>query len=150
MPVGESRMKKHKDLALYLKDRGLRMTLSKATLIQFFLDNQNRHIPFKELQNHLNKELPDVDRTTIYRNIEKFIALGVIQELALPNKGKVYQYIFDKKVHHYYICKSCGKTNKGNEKLFEKIEKALKDIHDFSKANLSILFYGLCTKCENK
>lgn len=143
-------MKKHEDLALYLKDRGLRMTPSKATLIQFFLDNQNRHIPLKELQNHLNKELPDVDRTTIYRNIEKFIGLGVIQELTLPNKGKVFQYIFDKKVHHYYICKSCGKTNKGNEKLFEKIEKALKDIHDFSKANLSILFYGLCTKCENK
>lgn len=141
-------MKKHKDLALYLKNRGLRMTSSKATLIQFFLDNQNRHVPLKELQDYLNKELPDIDRTTIYRNIEKFISLGVIQELDLPTKGKVYQYVFDKKVHHYYICKSCGKTNKGNQELFEKIEKALKDIHDFSKANLSILFYGLCSKCE--
>jgi Fur family ferric uptake transcriptional regulator len=141
-------MKKHKDLALYLKNRGLRMTSSKATLIQFFLDNQNRHVPLKELQDYLNKELPDIDRTTIYRNIEKFIGLGVIQELDLPTKGKVYQYVFDKKVHHYYICKSCGKTNKGNQELFEKIEKALKDIHDFSKANLSILFYGLCSKCE--
>lgn len=124
------------------------MTSSKEVLIQFFLDNQNRHIPFKELQDHLNKNLPDVDRTTIYRNIEKFISLGVIQELDLPTKGKVYQYVFDKKVHHYYICKSCGKTNKGDEELFQKIEKALKDIHDFSKANLSILFYGLCSKCE--
>ncbi len=143
-------MKKHKDLVLYLKNRGLRMTPSKETLIQFFLDNQNRHIPFKELQDHLNKNLPDVDRTTIYRNIEKFISLGVIQELDLPTKGKVYQYVFDKKVHHYYICKSCGKTNKGNEELFQKIEKALKDIHDFSKANLSVLFYGLCSKCESK
>lgn len=142
-------MKKHKELVQFLKTNGLRMTPSKEVLIQFFLDNQNRHIPVKEIQEHLFFTTPDVDRTTIYRNIEKFISLGLIQELDLPKKGKVYQFVFDKKVQHYYICKSCGKMNKGNEDLFNKIEKALKDIHDFSKANLSVLFYGFCSKCES-
>lgn len=124
------------------------MTPSKEILIQFFLDNQNTHIPFKELQDHLIEQLPDIDRTTIYRNIEKFIRLGLIQELDLLQKGKVFQYVFNKQVHHYYICKSCGKVIKGNEQLFKKIEKAIKDVHDFSKSNLSVLFYGLCSKCE--
>lgn len=143
-------MKKHKDLVLYLRSRGLRLTPSKQLLIQFFLDNHNRHIPFRELQDFMHKHLPEVDRTTIYRNIEKFISLGLIQELVLPKEGKVYQYTFDKKVHHYYICKACGKASKGNKELFGKIEKALKDIHGFSKANLSVIFYGLCTKCSVK
>lgn len=143
-------MKKHKDLVLYLKSHGLRMTSSKKLLIQFFLDNEHRHIPAQELQDFLNKHLPEVDRTTVYRNIEKFIALEVIQELTLPKKGKVFQYIFEKKPHHYYICKSCGKVIKGNEALFKKIEKALKDVHDFSKANLSVVFYGYCSKCDPK
>lgn len=142
-------MKKHKELVSFLKSKGLRMTPSKEKLIQFFLDNQTRHIPIKQIQDHLISALPNVDRTTIYRNIEKFILLGLIQELDLPKKGKVYQFVFDKKVQHYYICKSCGKMNKGNEDLFKKIEKALKDIHDFSKANLSVLFYGFCSKCES-
>ncbi|MBC7420402.1 MAG: transcriptional repressor [Bdellovibrio sp.] len=142
-------MKKHKELVSFLKSKGLRMTPSKEKLVQFFLYNQARHIPIKEIQDQLISTLPDVDRTTIYRNIEKFISLGLIQELDLPKKGKVYQFVFDKKVQHYYICKSCGKMNKGNEDLFKKIEKALKDIHDFSKANLSVLFYGFCSKCEN-
>jgi len=141
-------MKKHKDLVLYLRSRGLRMTASKQTLIQFFLDNQNRHVPFRELQSFMQESLPEVDRTTVYRNIEKFISLELIQELDLPKIGKVYQYIFDKKVHHYYICKFCGKSNKGNQELFNKIENALKDIHGFSKANLSVVFYGSCTKCS--
>lgn len=143
-------MKKHKELILFLKAKGLRMTASKKVLIQFFLDNKNRHVPFKELQKLLNEKVPDVDRATIYRNIEKFISLGLIQELNLPTKGKVYQYVYEKKMPHYYICKSCGKTNKGNEKLFEKIEQTLKDLHGFSKANLSVVFYGLCSKCEKK
>jgi len=143
-------MRKHKDLVLYLKSHGLRMTSSKKMLIQFFLDNQHRHIPVQELQDFIGEYLPEVDRTTIYRNIEKFIALGVIQELSLPKKGKIFQYIFDKKAHHYYICKSCSKVIKGNDNLFKKIEKALKDIHDFSKANLSVVFYGYCSKCDPK
>jgi len=124
------------------------MTPSKKLLIQFFLDNHSRHIPFRELQSFMHSKLPDVDRTTIYRNIEKFISLGLIQELVLPKTGKVYQYTFDKKVHHYYICKACGKASKGNKALFSKIEEALKDIHGFSKANLSVIFYGYCTKCS--
>jgi len=140
-------MKKHKDLVLYLKSKKLRMTPSKEVLIQFILDRQNRHVSLKEIQEHFATQLPEVDRTTIYRNIEKFVSLEVIQSLDIPRKGKVYQYVFDRKVHHYYICKSCGKVNKGNEDLFRKIEKALKDIHDFSKANLSVVFYGYCSKC---
>jgi Fe2+ or Zn2+ uptake regulation protein len=128
-----------------MRSRGLRMTPSKSLLIQFFLNNHNRHVPFKELQEFVQENLPNVDRTTFYRNIEKFIEMGLIQELNFPKTGKVYQYIFDKKVHHYYICKSCGKANKGHQALFNKIEDALKDIHGFSKAGLSVVFYGHCT-----
>lgn len=124
------------------------MTPSKQALIQLFIDNQNRHIPLKQVQDHVVGQIPGVDRTTVYRNLEKFVEIGVIQELDLPVKGKVYQFIFEKTVHHYYICKSCGRMNKGDENLFERIEKALKDIHGFSKANLSVLFYGLCSRCE--
>jgi Fur family ferric uptake transcriptional regulator len=141
-------MKKRDDLVAYLKSKGLRMTASKELLIQFFLDNQNRHIPSKELQEHIARHLPDVDRTTIYRNIEKLIELDLVQELLLPKMGKAYQFIFDSKVHHYYICKGCGEVKKGDEKLFSRIERALKDIHAFSKAKLSVVFYGYCSDCD--
>ena len=141
-------MKKRKDLLAYLKSKSLRMTPSKELLIQFFLDNQNRHIPSKELQKHVSRYLPEVDRTTIYRNIEKLIELELVQELNLPKIGKAYQFIFDSKVHHYYICKACGEVKKGDQKLFRRIEKALKEMHDFSKAKLSVVFYGSCSDCE--
>lgn len=97
----------------------------------------------------MTKRLAGIDRSSIYRNIETLKALDIIQELNLPQMGKRFQYVFDKRVHHFYICKACGKANRGNKELFGKIEGALKDIHGFSKANLSVVFYGYCAKCSN-
>jgi Fe2+ or Zn2+ uptake regulation protein len=102
----------------------------------------------EEFHIFLEKQQLGVDRSSVYRNIDVFQKLDIIQELNLPTIGKRYQYVLDKKVHHFYICKACGKANRGNQELFERIESVLKDVHGFSKANLSVIFYGLCSKCD--
>jgi len=140
-------MKTHKDLLAVLKSNKMRITPARRILLQFILDNKSRQISVQEIQDFLDKQLEGVDRSSVYRNIETFQQLDIIQEINLPKVGKRYQYVFDRKVHHFYICKSCGKSNRGNQELFSKIEEALKDVHGFSKANLSVVFYGRCAKC---
>jgi len=141
-------MLKHKDLIAILRSNGMRITPTRRVLLQFILDNKMRQIPQVEISQHLEKALPGIDRSSVYRNLEAFKDLNILQELDLPRIGKRYQYVLDRKVHHFYICKSCGKASRGNEELFKKIENALKDVHGFSKANLSVVFYGQCSKCE--
>ncbi len=140
-------MKKHKDLLEILRANKMRITPARRILLQFILDYKGRQIPLKEFYAFMEKSLPGIDRSSVYRNLEALKMLDIIQELDLKN-GKVYQYLLDRKVNHFYICKSCGKSHKGNQDLFKKIEHALKDIHGFSKAKLSVVFYGFCTKCE--
>lgn len=140
-------MKKHKDLTHVLKSNKMRITPARRILLQFILDNQNKQISLQDIQTFLDAKLAGVDRSSVYRNLETFKKLDIIQELNLPTQGKRFQYVFDRKVHHFYICKSCGRSHKGNEDLFKKIDAALKDIHGFSKANLSVVFYGYCSKC---
>ena len=140
-------MKKHKDLTHILKSNKMRITPARRLLLQFILDNQKKQLSLNDIQSFLDEKLAGVDRSSVYRNLETFKKLDIIQELNLPTVGKRFQYVFDRKVHHFYICKSCGKSNKGNEDLFRKIDAALKDIYGFSKANLSVVFYGYCSKC---
>src|SRR3954467_3582883 len=140
-------MKKHKDLLEVLRSNKMRITPARRLLLQFILDNKSRQLSMEEFQDFLEKQLVGVDRSSVYRNIDVFQKLDIIQELSLPTIGKRYQYVLDRKVHHFYICKACGKANRGNEELFRKIEGALKDVHGFSKANLSVVFYGYCSKC---
>lgn len=143
-------MKQHRDLISILKAKNLRLTPTRKGLIQFILDNKDRKISLQEITRFLDKTVAGVNRSSIYRNLELLKKLDLIQELNLPHKGKCFQYIFDKEVHHYFICKSCGKASKGNKELFQRIEQALNDVHGFSKANLSMVFYGICEKCKRK
>lgn len=143
-------MKNHKDLLQVLRSNNMRVTPLRRTLLQFILDNHHKQISLQEMQNHLDKKGLVTDRSSLYRNIENLKNLEVLQELNLPKLGKRFQYVLDKKVRHFYICKACGKSNRGNEVLFNKIENALKDVHGFSKANLSLIFYGLCLRCNKR
>lgn len=141
-------MKNHKDLLAILRTNKMRITPARRVILQFILDNHKRQISFQEIQKFLDKTLIGVDKSSIYRNLEAFQDLNIIQELTLPKLGKCFQYILDRKVHHFYICKACGKSQRGNDKLYQKIEAALKDIHGFSKGNLSVVFYGRCSQCS--
>ena len=141
-------MKKNRDLVSVLKSNNMRITPPRRLLLQFILDNKSKHVTAKDMQDYLDARIPNVDRSTVYRNVEAFKRLDILQELNLPTIGRCFQYVFEKKVHHFYICKSCGHLNRGNNSLFLKIEKALKDVHGFEKANLSVVFYGYCSKCR--
>jgi len=141
-------MKNHKDLLAILRTNKMRITPTRRVILQFILDNYKRQISFQEIQGFLDKTLKGIDKSSIYRNLEAFQDLNIIQELTLPKLGKRFQYILDRKVHHFYICKACGKSQRGNDELFEKIEAALKEVHGFSKGNLSVVFYGLCSQCS--
>ncbi len=140
-------MKKHRDLIAVLRSNKMRITPGRRVLLQFILDNHSRHMSLKQIHDFMDKNMPGVDRSSIYRNLEAFKKMHIIRELSLPNVGKRFQFVFDRQVHHYFICKACGKLNRGNEKLFRNIESALGGVPGFSKANLSVVFYGNCGKC---
>lgn len=141
-------MKKHRDLVSILKAKNLRLTPTRKALFQYILDHKSKQISLHEIYHFLEISVQGVNRSSVYRNIELLKKLDIIQEFSIPRKGKVFQYIFDKDVHHFYICKTCGKATRGNKELFSRIEKALKDVRGFSKANLSMIFYGFCESCE--
>ncbi|PIR22884.1 MAG: hypothetical protein COV44_05745 [Deltaproteobacteria bacterium CG11_big_fil_rev_8_21_14_0_20_45_16] len=141
------KMKKHIDLISVLKSKKMRITPARRALLQFILDNHKRHISLEEIQAFMDTKLSGIDRSSIYRNLEAFKRLDIIQELNPPGVGKRFQYVFDRKIHHYFICKSCSKLTRGKNELFKKIERALNTIAGFSQANLSAVFYSYCKNC---
>jgi Fur family ferric uptake transcriptional regulator len=141
-------MRKHKDLLAVLRHNRQRVTPARQILIQFFIDNHARPLSLQEIQAHLQDRLPGINRSSIYRNLEMLKTLSIIQELRVARKGRRYQFVFERPVHHFIICKACGKVSKGKPGFFEQVEKALQDVPGFKKANLSVTFYGYCGRCR--
>ena len=142
-------MRKHRDLVALLRSNGMRITEGRRLLLQFILDNSTRRITLAEIYAHLAREGSEMDKASVYRNLQTLKKLEVIQELKLPRVGKCFQYVLDRRVHHFYICKVCGKAKSGDRILFQRIEAALKDTHGFAKSNLSVVFYGTCARCAS-
>jgi Fur family ferric uptake transcriptional regulator len=142
-------MRKHKDLLAVLRHNRQRVTPARRILLQFLIDNYTQSLSLPEIQTHLQDRLPGINRSSIYRNLEMLKALSIIQEVRVPPRGRRYQFIFERPVHHFIICKACGKVIKGRRKFFEQVERALQTVHDFKKANLSVTFYGFCGRCRN-
>ena len=136
-------MRKHRDLQEILRASGMRITAGRRALLQLILDNRARRVGLREIHAHLDGR---IDRTSVYRNLIAFERLGIIQGLKLSGE-KTYQYVLDRKIQHFYICKACGHARRGNRRLFERIEAALQETHGFAKANLSVVFYGTCAAC---
>ena len=144
-----NKVKKHKDILDVLRHKNLRVTPARRMLLQFILDHRSRRISLREIHEFAQEALQGVDRSSIYRNIELFKRIEVIQELDLPDLGKHFQFIFDPRVHHYYICKACGRLNRSSAEVLKRVEAAFKGIHAFTETNLSVVFYGRCAGCMN-
>ncbi|MEN0058527.1 MAG: transcriptional repressor, partial [Bdellovibrio sp.] len=119
-----------------------------ALMLQYILDHSDKQMTLKEINDFLESKTSGVDRSSIYRNLESFKKLEIIREIKAKGVKKQFQYIFDQKIHDYFICKSCGKLVRGKRHLFIKIETALKAVPEFSDTGLSIVFYGHCPSCK--
>ncbi len=141
-------VKNDPNLCIFLKRNHQKLTLGRTYLIQCFIDHKSELLSLAEIQSFMRKKLPEINRSSIYRNLERLNRLKIIREVTLSNRSKRYQFAFDQPLSRFlFCCKSCGAIRRGNRTLCEQIEKAIKEIRVFNTADLSVTFYGFCPNC---
>jgi len=87
-----------------------------------------------------------VNKTTVYRQLEKYVAEGKIIEVELGDGKKRFE-LKNLDHHHHLICDVCGciediELNEGG--LMDEINKKSK----FKVEKHSLEFFGVCNKCN--
>ncbi len=54
--------------------------------------------------------LPKIEMSTVYRNIERFVADGVLRKVYIHPNVIAYEYI--KNIHDHFVCDSCHAVDK--------------------------------------
>lgn len=141
-------MKNHKDLIHVLKSHGMKITPTRSLILQYIIDNHHKEILLNEIYEYLNEKFISTDKSSVYRNIEILKQLDIIYEINSSNNQKAYKYVFDTKLHPFFICKSCSKIVNIKENTFKKFEEKFMEF--LVEQNLSAIFYGYCDSCKKE
>ena len=89
-----------------------------------------------------------VDRASVYRAVDLFERLGIVQRL---NTGWKYKLELSDKFaehHHHLTCLRCGRTIAMNEGELEQLIGRLAEKHGFLPTAHQIEIQGLCAECQ--
>ena len=84
--------------------------------------------------------LPELDLTTIYRNLEIFIADGTVRKLYFDSSEALYE--FQAHPHHHAVCSTCNRVIHFNAPD-EQIKKLL-GLTDFIITDFEMTIRGKC------
>jgi Fur family ferric uptake transcriptional regulator len=101
-----------------------------------------------EITEKLEKKELKIDLTTVYRLIDRFVAV----DLAHLLNGQIIACSDPKnnEEHHFLICESCGESEEIFLNYKESISKQLDSEKKFKLRKVDLVFYGLCEACRKK
>ena len=130
-----------------MKEKGQRITRQKRIVLDVFIENNNRMLTVNQIQDMLPSE-EKINNATIYRNVQSFLDLGILESMIDDNGAAKYVIRCKKEHHHHLICLECGRMISifcDRDKFNEVTEK-----YEFEETYHTLEVYGRCKQCVKK
>lgn len=130
-----------------LKKAGFRITQAREALIDILLVNRHPLTVF-ELLAALKKRRINVNKTTVYREIEFLKTHKILHEIQFAERSKRYEIASDDH-HHHLVCLNCDRVS--DVKLSQELareEQRIEKATGFKILNHSLEFFGICSTCK--
>jgi Fe2+ or Zn2+ uptake regulation protein len=133
-----------KDKTIY----GHSMTAQRRLLLGLLRDAEG-HIDAKELYRRASARDESISPATVYRNLNLFKELGLVDERRL-GKVRCYYEMKQSPEHQHLVCQGCGKVIEFQTPHFQKLIKAVRQEHGFKITKAELYLEGYCPECEQK
>jgi len=127
---------------------GRPLTVQRQLLLELLRD-ADKHIDAKELYRRASVRDESISLATVYRNLNLFKQLDLIDERRL-GKVRCYYEIKQAPEHQHLVCQGCGKVIEFQNPLVGKLIKAILREHGFRVRKVDLYLEGYCEKCEEK
>jgi len=134
----------YKTLKALLKKSGFSLTKPRRIVFDLLLNQkpQSRQVLIERAKGR-------VDRATIYRTMELFEKLGIVNRLNIGWKYKFELSDVFQEHHHHFHCTNCGTTfNLEPNSMLETMIDSVVAKSGFSSRGHSLEVYGLCPNCQ--
>ena len=135
-----------------LAGKDYRFTPQREAILHVIMECQDAHLTADEIYRKAKEAYPEIGIATVYRTLEIFETLGIINRLQFSEDRGLYEFNpgYHKHYHHHIICLGCARILEFNEDLLEDIEAAVSRNTGFSIVDHSLAIYGYCKACLEK
>ena len=127
------------------RDNGMPFTVQRRVIMET-LAGRRDHPTADQLYEAVGARLPGISRTTVYRVLEAFVTLGVIQKINNP-EAKAH-FDADTSRHHHVRCTGCGAVADVHDDRLNALQLPTDTASGFELTDYSINFIGTCATCR--
>ena len=127
---------------------GRLLTVQRRLLLEL-LREADGHIDAKDLYRRAIARDDSISTATVYRSLNLFKQLGLIEERRL---GKVRCYYETKQSaeHQHLVCQGCGKVIEFETPLVRELVHTIQKKHSFKVTKAELYLEGYCPRCGHK
>jgi Fur family transcriptional regulator, ferric uptake regulator len=90
-----------------------------------------------------------VGRATVFRSLEIFESLGLVERVHLPSGEHAYVACEPARHHHHVVCERCGRNQEVGDVGIDPIARAIEQRTGYLVDSHRIEFFGLCPACRD-
>lgn len=124
-----------------------RMSRGSTIVLHYLRTNQGLHTA-KEIWDMLRRDQHSQGLTTVYRALDTLTQMQLVQEIAVGNAEKSYEYVEPGKHHHHLICVSCKNSIHLDQCFVDDMRGRIENRHNFKIRTHVLEILGLCAACE--
>ncbi|MHB8329822.1 MAG: Fur family transcriptional regulator [Acidimicrobiales bacterium] len=142
-PSGESRIE---ILLQRVRQRGGRVTSARRALLSALLGAEGHHLTAVDLADAVQRAVPDVHLSTIYRSLESLEEMGIVDHAHLGHGRAVY-HLADEP-HQHLMCERCENVVEVPDDVFAELAATLRRAYGFVIRPHHFAVVGRCGRCS--
>lgn len=129
-----------------LRMAGVRLTPQRAMVLDAVYHSDG-HLTAEEVYDKVHAHSPQVDLSTVYRNLGFLRQRGLIGELRLEGQPVRFEAVRDEHRHHHAVCTACGRMLEIDHNDLAGLEATLLSKYGFRLESMHLTLSGLCEQC---
>jgi len=129
-----------------LNAAGMRVTNQRSLIMEIIREGKG-HLDADEIYRRARERRPRLSFSTVYRALQLFQKLGLIDELHFDEGHHHYEAKASGE-HHHLICLGCGKVIEFHQRLSRYIKRNVAEAKGFNITETEIRVSGYCVECR--
>ena len=112
------------------------------------LMNTKSHPTADLIYDEVKKEIPNISKGTVYRNLKVLQENGQVSELNL--NGTISRFEVKQDSHYHFRCEKCGRVSDIDMPVDRELDRLIEKITGLEVSYHQLEFRGLCKDCQKR